>query len=137
RLVDALAPERDPSRNPLVQATVGLQNTPGGRFRLGDVGVEPLPLPIRSAVFDLSFEFGVEDSGLEALIEYNTDLFDENTVRQMAVQFQVLLESIVDDPAAKVGDLTVVSDSERATLLRQAASVNALPVPDRCVHELV
>ncbi|WP_205660481.1 non-ribosomal peptide synthetase [Amycolatopsis antarctica] len=137
RLVDALAPERDPSRNPLVQATVVLQNTPGGRFRLGDVGVEPLPLPIRSAVFDLSFEFGVEDSGLEALIEYNTDLFDENTVRQMAVQFQVLLESIVDDPAAKVGDLTVVSDSERATLLRQAASVNALPVPDRCVHELV
>ncbi|OZM73586.1 non-ribosomal peptide synthetase [Amycolatopsis antarctica] len=112
-LVDAVQPERDPSRTPLVQAAVVLQNTRGSYGEHGGVTMTEHELPRLSALFDLGFEFTERDGELSGRIEYNTDLFDADTARRMAEHLLVLLDGIVADPARPVAELPLLSAAER------------------------
>ncbi|MFJ9034763.1 amino acid adenylation domain-containing protein, partial [Streptomyces sp. NPDC102274] len=83
RLVDELAPERDTSRTPLVQAAVVLQNAFGGLTEFGGMPAERVYVPRESARFDLTFEFWGHDGGLSGEMEYSTDLFDAVSVERL------------------------------------------------------
>ncbi|MFD7319341.1 amino acid adenylation domain-containing protein, partial [Streptomyces sp. NPDC059883] len=83
RLVDELAPERDTSRTPLVQAAVVLQNAFGGLTEFGGMPAERVYVPRESARFDVTFEFWGHDGGLSGELEYSTDLFDAVSVERL------------------------------------------------------
>ena len=53
RVVDAVQPDRDTSRTPLFQAMVVLQNTPAAARGLPGLDIEPVPLPMTTANFDI------------------------------------------------------------------------------------
>ncbi|MCG8919824.1 amino acid adenylation domain-containing protein [Actinokineospora sp. PR83] len=119
QLVDRLAPERDPSRTPLFQAAVVLQNTPRSRIALPDLTVEQVPLPVRTASFDVLFQFEEVGDRLHVALNYNTDLFDETTVRRLAGHLRTLLDGVAADPGRPVADLPMVPDAELALLTDQ------------------
>ncbi|WP_133258288.1 non-ribosomal peptide synthetase, partial [Streptomyces sp. V2] len=120
RLVEALVPERDPSRTPLVQVAVTLQNAPGGALALPGVhAVELLP-PVRSAQFDLNIEFEpCADGGLRAVVSYSTDLFDAATVARFGQRWLVLARSLADAPEQPLREGSLLTDGEVADLLAQ------------------
>ncbi|WP_039946139.1 condensation domain-containing protein, partial [Streptomyces sp. NRRL S-118] len=99
RLVEAVQPERDTSRTPLVQAMVVLQNAPGMHPSLGEVRVTDYPLERDSALFDLTIEFEEYEGGLRALVEYSAELFDAPTVARFGEHLNTLLSAAVADPA--------------------------------------
>ncbi|MET9225534.1 amino acid adenylation domain-containing protein [Lentzea sp. NPDC003310] len=118
QLVDRLAGERDAGTTPLVQAMVVLQNT---RFRLPEfdgVAAERVPVPLHAVMFDIAFDFTEREGGLDAEIQYNTDLFDEATIARMGGHLTTLLQSLVDDPWQPVRDLPL-GDEEWDLLLRR------------------
>ncbi|MEA2567250.1 MAG: hypothetical protein QOD49_2427, partial [Actinomycetota bacterium] len=98
RVVDALQPERDTSRNPLFDVMVVLQNTPNEASGLPGLDAEDVELPSVTASFDVSIDFFERDEVLVGLLTYNTDLFDAPTAERMASHLQVLLEGIAADP---------------------------------------
>ncbi|MER7213434.1 amino acid adenylation domain-containing protein [Streptosporangium sp. NPDC000239] len=102
RLVSELGEDRDPSRTPLVQAMVALQNAPPKVPNFGGVRTERHELPHVSSIFDLTLEFaereGEGDGGLDAMIEYSTDLFEPATAERLARHLVSLLESVTDAP---------------------------------------
>jgi len=51
------------------------------------------------------------------VFEYNTDLFEADTIRQMARHWQNLLSVIVADPDQRVLELPLLDDAERRRLL--------------------
>ncbi|NNJ08506.1 non-ribosomal peptide synthetase, partial [Streptomyces sp. PKU-MA01144] len=102
RLLEAVQPERDTSRTPLVQAMVVLQNAPGMHPSLGGVRVDDYPLERDSALFDLTVEFEEYEGGLRALVEYSAELFDAATVARFGQHLNTLLAAAVDDPAQPV-----------------------------------
>ncbi|GGN03917.1 hypothetical protein GCM10011609_48820 [Lentzea pudingi] len=119
QLVDRLAGERDATTSPLVQAMVVLQNT---RFRLpalAGLTVERLPVPLLAVMFDIAFDFTERDGELDAEVQYNTDLFDEQTVERLAGHLTVLLESMVDGPELALRELPLHGDREWDLLLRR------------------
>jgi amino acid adenylation domain-containing protein/non-ribosomal peptide synthase protein (TIGR01720 family) len=138
RLVDALRVERDPGRTPLVQAAVVLQNTPGGEISLPDLEVTEFRPPSVSSIFDLTVEFTETASGeLTGTVEYNTDLFDADTMARLTGHLGVLLAGIVADPHRPVGDLPLLTGGELHTLTRDWGD-NSVPYPaDATVHGLV
>ncbi|MEG8279903.1 non-ribosomal peptide synthetase [Streptomyces sp. AHA2] len=118
RVVEELAPPRDPSRTPLVQALVVQQAAPARPPVAAGVRIEDHPLPRPAARFDLVLEFAPRaDGGQELTVEYNTDLFETATVARMARQLRHLLEGMADGPHRTLAELPLLSDDERRMLL--------------------
>ncbi|MEV7872729.1 amino acid adenylation domain-containing protein, partial [Streptomyces sp. NPDC088124] len=96
RLVEELDPERDPSRTPLVQVAVTLQNAPRETFTLPGLRVEETLPPVETAQFDLNFEFEPRPGqGLFAVVSYSTDLFDAGSVERLAGHWVELAGGLV------------------------------------------
>ncbi|MBS2545255.1 non-ribosomal peptide synthase/polyketide synthase [Catenulispora sp. NL8] len=118
RVVEELAPPRDPSRTPLVQALVVQQQTAADLPDAGGLRWEDHPLPRPAARFDLVLEFAPDAGGGCVLtVEYNTDLFDAQTVDRMSGHLSRLLAEMADGPQRKLAELAMVSDVERRALL--------------------
>ncbi|MGW1893341.1 non-ribosomal peptide synthase/polyketide synthase [Streptomyces sp. NPDC002004] len=118
RVVEELAPPRDPGRTPLVQVLVVQQTAPAHPPQAGGVRIEDHPLPRPAARFDLVLEFTPRaDGGCELTVEHNTDLFDTRTVARMGRHLHRLLEGMADGPHRTLAELPLLSQDERRTLL--------------------
>ncbi|MER7491263.1 non-ribosomal peptide synthase/polyketide synthase [Streptomyces pharetrae] len=118
RVVEELAPPRDPSRTPLVQVLVVQQAAPARPPMAAGVRIEEHPLPRPAARFDLVLEFAPRaDGGCELTVEYNTDLFETATVARMSRQLHHLLEGMADGPHRTLAELPLLSEDERRMLL--------------------
>ncbi|MGW3275818.1 amino acid adenylation domain-containing protein, partial [Streptomyces kronopolitis] len=118
RVVEELAPPRDPSRTPLVQVLVVQQTAMVHPQEAGGVRIEEHPLPRPAARFDLVLEFLPRADGSFGLtVEYNTDLFDAATVARMSRHLHLLLEGMADGPHRTVAELPLLTDDERRTML--------------------
>ncbi|WP_344604656.1 non-ribosomal peptide synthase/polyketide synthase [Streptomyces glaucus] len=118
RVVEELAPPRDPSRTPLVQALVVQQTAPAHPPQAGGVRIEDHPLPRPAARFDLVLEFAPRpDGGYELTVEYNTDLFEARTAERMSRHLHRLLDGMAQGPHRRLAELPLLSDDERRTLL--------------------
>ncbi|WOX15494.1 non-ribosomal peptide synthetase [Streptomyces sp. N50] len=137
RLVEAVQPERDTSRTPLVQAMVVLQNTPGAVPDLGGLHVDRYPLDRDTALSDLTLEFEEHDGGLRALAEYSTDLFDAPTIARFGEHLTELLTAAVTDPHQPLAALPLMSAEEAGRLVGEWSGSAGVEVPAGCVHEWV
>ncbi|MCA1218503.1 non-ribosomal peptide synthetase, partial [Streptomyces sp. 8L] len=135
KLVEAVHPERDPSRTALVQATVVLQNTPPDTLTLPGATVSPYPLDREASLFDLTFEFEEQEGRLRGLVEYSTELFDAATIARMAGHLRTLLAGAVDDPTRPVAALPLLSEEERHRITVEW-NATGRPAGDRAlIHE--
>ncbi|MFE7469309.1 amino acid adenylation domain-containing protein, partial [Streptomyces sp. NPDC057499] len=122
RLIEELAPERDTSRTPLVQALVALQNTPMGAFDLPGLHVADEAVPRQAAQFELSLHFQeTEGGGLAAVAEFNTDLFDTTTVARMCRHWLVLADRVTARPDEPLDRFPTLDTAEAGLLLTEWA----------------
>ncbi|HFE52920.1 MAG TPA: non-ribosomal peptide synthetase, partial [Bacteroidetes bacterium] len=114
QLVEVLQPERDMSHSPLFQVMFALQNAP---FRAQEISVdlvlEPVEAHSGTAKFDLTLFMVEEGERLAGALEYNTDLFDDETISRMIRHFVRLLELAVAEPEQPVLSLDILDDEER------------------------
>ncbi len=131
-LVERLQPLRDPSRSPLFQTMFILQRAhqldeeglaafalseAGAHIDLGQLRLESISLERRVAQFDLTLSMVETEDGLSASIEYNRDMFEEQSVNRLALHFITLLEAIVSDPSAHISRLKLIPDDHLHQLL--------------------
>ncbi|MFE2945185.1 amino acid adenylation domain-containing protein, partial [Streptomyces sp. NPDC059255] len=117
RLVDALAPERDTSRTPLVQAAIVLQNAFGDLETFGEMAAEREYVPRESSRFDLTFEFWRHDGGLSGELEYSTDLFDGVLMERLCRHWVELAGVVVGGGAGRrLSGIGLVVGAERDVL---------------------
>jgi len=135
RVVDALQPNRDTSRNPLFDVMVVLQNTPNQNPDLPGLEVEGLALPVVTAIFDIFLDFQVDGDVLVGMLEYNTDLFDAATIERMVRHLQVLLAAIAADPTLPLGRIDILTEEERHQVL-EAWNDTEAAYPQTCIHRL-
>jgi amino acid adenylation domain-containing protein len=136
KLVEDLNPERDLSRNPLVQVMFILQNVPPQPLALTGLAVDQLEIEEASARFDLNWHVTESAEGLLVSVVYSTDLFDRGTVARMLGHLQRLLEGVVADPDQKLSDLPLLTPEERHQLLVAWNDTQAHYPQDRCIHQL-
>ncbi|NEE35558.1 amino acid adenylation domain-containing protein, partial [Streptomyces sp. SID7982] len=118
RLIEELAPERDPSRTPLVQAMIVLQNTPRAEFDLPGLRAEAVSSVRDAAQSDLTFSFAEQDGRLLAVAEYSTDLFDRETVERMSRHWLELASAVAGEGARRaLCQVELVGGRERETLV--------------------
>ncbi|WP_394829004.1 alpha/beta fold hydrolase [Pendulispora albinea] len=105
RLVEELVPTRDPSRPPLVQAVLVLQNDPLPSLDMDGLSVRRMALPRKTAKFDLLFAVTETAEGLDVGVEYSQDLFAPETVQRLLEHFRALLADATSRPDEPLGVL--------------------------------
>jgi amino acid adenylation domain-containing protein len=138
RLVEELRPERSASYNPLFQVVFSLQNAARRTFELSGLQLEPFGGAIGgTSKFDLSF-FALEGAdGLSGRVEYNTDLFEADTIRRMLRHYMRLLELALAEPDMPVSRLQLLDEAERDRILVEFNRTAADFASDIRLHDFV
>ncbi|WP_030209705.1 non-ribosomal peptide synthetase [Streptomyces sp. NRRL S-87] len=76
-------------------------------------------------------------AGIDAHVEYLSDLFDHETVVGFADRLLRLLEAVAADPDTRVDAVDVLGDAERAALLRTGGDTHVDHADEQPVHRLV
>ena len=136
KLVDALHPQRSLSHLPLFQVMFDIQNAPIASLDLPDLSISSFPVETGTAKFDLALSIENTSSGLIAEWEYNTDLFDDSTIAQMARNFHTLLIGIVANPQQRISQLPLLTEIEQQQLLVDWNNTKKEYPLDKCIHQL-
>ncbi|WP_405107334.1 amino acid adenylation domain-containing protein [Micromonospora sp. NBC_01405] len=102
KIVEAVAPQRDPSVQPIFQTALNF---------IPDSGLDPVPLGTTKD--DLAFDVTAGESRLV----YRTDLFDRATAESIVTRYVRLLAAAVADPGRRVSELPLLDDAERRLVL--------------------
>ncbi|SMX56129.1 Putative non-ribosomal peptide synthetase [Bradyrhizobium sp. ORS 285] len=135
KLVEALHPVRDLSREPVFQVVFALQNMPQRASGLPGLTLEPFEAEAVTAKFDLELAMSEVGDGLQATLTYATDLFDAATIARLADHFVRLLQEIAARPDARLSKLNLLSTEERQQLESWSGNTIA-STQDGCLHEL-
>ena len=125
RLVEALNPARSLAHHPLFQVMLTLQTTPQTAWELHGLRGRVDAVELDIAKFDLSFSFTERSAdadlpqGIDAGIEYRTDLFTRRTVERIGARLVRLLEAAVKTPERPIGVLEILDEPERQQILEQ------------------
>jgi aspartate racemase len=117
KLVEEISPERDPSRSPLFQVMLVLQNAPEVEPKLSGLKVENVQGDRKTAKFDLTLLLTEDGGGLKGVFEYSTELFDGATIERMVGHFETLLGGIVRDPCQRISGLPILTEREERQLV--------------------
>lgn len=135
KLVETIQPERTLSHNPLFQVLVTFQNGLPDQLETCGLTLAPFEVHTGTAKFDLTFSLRETGPGLVADAEYNTDIFEAQTIRRLLGHFRTLTEGIVSNPAARLADLPLLSRAEQRQVLVEWNRTDRDFPRDRCLHE--
>ncbi|MDP3718281.1 MAG: amino acid adenylation domain-containing protein [Acidobacteriota bacterium] len=117
RLVEVLQPTRHLGFSPIFQVMFILQNAPLDEVRLPGVTLEEIEVDAGTSMFDMTFKLRERAGVLEGELEYNTDLFDADTIDGVVAHYQTVLDGMVANPGSAVSRLPILSDRERDLLV--------------------
>ncbi|MGH3761345.1 non-ribosomal peptide synthetase [Actinophytocola sp.] len=123
QVVEVIAPERIPGRNPLFQVLMTARprehdwRLPGLRTTVyePDLGVSTL---------DMIFDFGERHgpagtaAGIVGEVRFSADLFDRGSVETIADRLVRVLAAVAAEPSRTSGEIDVLSAAEREQILR-------------------
>ncbi|QHG14907.1 non-ribosomal peptide synthetase [Nostoc sp. ATCC 53789] len=136
QVVEALQPERSLSYNPLFQVVFVLENFLLDTLELPDVTLTPQFVERGTSQFDLTLAVWETKAGLIGSWEYNSDLFEPDTIARMTSHFQTLLAAIIANPNQSIGELPLLSQQERHQLLVEWNDTYTPYPKSKCIHEL-
>ncbi|MEU9504592.1 amino acid adenylation domain-containing protein [Streptomyces sp. NPDC048196] len=130
-LVEVLNPKRSTAHHPLFQVALTLQSAPEGTFELPGLEVRHRPVGTGTARYDLLISLTERHDrdgvpcGLEGLVEFATDLFDEETVRRLVERWERLLRAVTADPRTRIGQVELTDAAEREVVLAKGSGTVA------------
>ncbi|MFC9836297.1 amino acid adenylation domain-containing protein [Rhodococcus sp. NPDC127530] len=137
-VVEAVAPARSRSRNPLFQLALAYHNTVPVVIDLPEVSAEIVEIETHTAKFDLQLTVteSVDDASgpgpLSCVFTYATDLFDDATVSGFADRFQRILRAALAHPTVVIGDIDLLDREEK-----QARHDGPPSLPQRTLPDLL
>lgn len=135
-LVDAIQPERSMSHTPLFQVMFAFQNTPVQDLQLPGLIISPFQTKSVTSKFDITLSVREFEGEFRGLLEYNTDLFNEDTIKRMVRHLKTLLKNAVQNPDLGVDRLPMLEFDERQQLIIDWNRTEKEYPTDRCLHQL-
>ena len=129
RVVEALQPRRSLSHGPIVQVFFALENTPRKTSRLFGPSVSPNEAEGQVARADVAVFMREEGGALPFEVEFNVDLFERESIENLASHFRTLLASAVADPDRPVSRLPLLTPDERGRIVESARGPANPPAP--------
>ncbi|HEX8145176.1 MAG TPA: condensation domain-containing protein [Pyrinomonadaceae bacterium] len=116
KLVQELQPEFNLKHAPLAQVGFSMRNMPIPRLEFLGLTVSHMEIETGTARTDLVLfiEDGLQDEGgRQGVIEYNTDLFDSDTIDRMLERLEMVLTTMAADAEQRVNSFSLLKKGER------------------------
>jgi thioesterase domain-containing protein/acyl carrier protein len=113
KLLNEVADEVNPNRNPPFQVMFVLQNAPQEKGQVPGLTMSWSPLCTGTAKYDLNVCLKIKPA-LEVILEYSTDLFRAATMKRILVDYLTVLGTMAKDPGARVSNLLISRKAEPA-----------------------
>ncbi|HEX8186396.1 MAG TPA: condensation domain-containing protein, partial [Blastocatellia bacterium] len=136
KVVEELRPERDLSHTPIFQVMLDLHNAPMPALELPELRLTPLEVEVKMAKFDLTLTATETEEGLAGSLEYNTDLFGQETIKRMLEHFKNLIDDAVARPGESISRLALLSQAETEQLLFTWNDTHVDHPTEPMIHEL-
>ena len=136
KLVAELDPERDLSRNPLFQVMFQYQNLSRPLFETNDLKLTWLESPLQTAKFDLSMLVVRKGEVFKCVIDYRTEVFEEETIERLLTHYTTLLESIVANPDQRIAALRLTTKAERDEMIAVGRGETSAFPNEQTIHQL-
>jgi amino acid adenylation domain-containing protein len=136
KVVEELKLERDLSCSPLFHVLFALQDASREQIAATEVNVEPFLVEATRSKFDLSLMLTESRAGLYCSLEYNTDLFEPDTITRLLNHWQILLQGLVQTPRARLSELPLLTEDERTRMLIEWNATQAAYPEHCCLHTL-
>jgi amino acid adenylation domain-containing protein len=134
RLIQKLAIARDASRTPLVSVVFNYDRAlTGSDLQFDGLEAEVFSNPRYFENFELFLNASEVNGKLILECQYNTDLFDAETIRRRLEAFEVLLSGIAADPNQPIWKLPILSQHEQQLL--NAWNQTQVDYPLQCIHQ--
>ncbi|HEX7028153.1 MAG TPA: amino acid adenylation domain-containing protein, partial [Gammaproteobacteria bacterium] len=137
-LLDVLQTPRRLSHSPLFQVMFNLHNAPQSEIDLPGLKIASPGASGKhtTAKFDLTLEWFEAGDRLRGRLEYNTDLFDRETVQRLIGHYRNVLEAIAAAPWQELGRLPLLTEGEYRQLVHEwNATARECPA-DGSIHRL-
>ena len=115
KIVQEVAPQRDPGGNPLFRV-IALQAFDYPDIELPGLTVSRVSVPEETCRFDLELYLLEQREVLRGLLVFATDLFERRTVERMSEQLRRLFEAVAVDPQCRLADLPLVGEQDQVQL---------------------
>ncbi|MBO5333941.1 MAG: amino acid adenylation domain-containing protein, partial [Clostridia bacterium] len=102
---------------------------------LGDKKAELIPVYGNTARCDLCFQLLPRENETVLMAEYCTDLFKEETINKFLNGYISILNSSLNEETL-IKDISVLSEEERETILKEFNNTTAEYAREKCIHEL-
>lgn len=136
QVVEALKPERNLSHTPLFQVMMVLQNNGERSLELSDIKTSEVEQERKIAKYDLTLTFIENDQGLSLEWEYNSRLFNHHTIAQLAGHFDLLVNTLTNEPDQDVFKVQILSENQQYQQLQEWNDVSVNKAKDSCIHDL-
>ncbi|MGD9152196.1 MAG: amino acid adenylation domain-containing protein [Gammaproteobacteria bacterium] len=122
-LVKSLHFAKYAKNNPLLRIAFVYQNFPVHKLNLNGLNVSRIftdnndmlvdnPLYSKNSFFTLYMQENSKIGTCQALLEYNTALFEESTINRVITHFKMLMQSIIDNPKCNIFKLPMLTEEE-------------------------
>ncbi|MGH9821768.1 MAG: amino acid adenylation domain-containing protein, partial [Blastocatellia bacterium] len=135
-LVEMLGARREMGRSSIFNITFGVQQGLPNELMLARLKAYPLEVATGTSKFDLFLSFAETKPKLSATLEYNSDLFDANTVERMLNHLEVLLAAIPSESEKAIWSLPILAAGEIDQILEEWNKTATAYSCGLCMHEL-
>ncbi|WP_242046405.1 MULTISPECIES: non-ribosomal peptide synthetase [Calothrix] len=136
KLVEELKPERDLSYNPLFQVVFVLQNIRIPTPQVAGISISCNETYNGASKFDLTLFVEEREQELVTTIEYNSDLFNVETIKRMLGHYATLLKGIIAKPDSSITKISLLTPAEEYQLLVEWNNTNKNYSDNLCIHHL-
>jgi Condensation domain len=117
KLVEELRPERSLSHNPLFQVAFTLDQVPVHETKVAGLTMTPVEADKRMVQFDLVLHLANRGESVAGTLQYQTGLFEANTMQRFWTQFEDVLSTGVARPEAKLSEIAAKLDEAESRRL--------------------
>lgn len=134
QLVKHFHSERNLNHQPLFQVMFVLQMDEVQQMQMEKLEVQVKNVPNVLAKFDLTLSVTKTTHGITADFEYNKDLFKRDTIKNMAIHFNNILEKVLADPEIKISNIDFLSREETTVLLDKWNNIRFEYAENKCIY---
>ena len=135
-LVNQLRPTRSLSHGPFFEVMFVFQNQPGSGVIFEGLDASAPNPTTGTAKFDLNLSLYGDADGMAGIFEFNTDLYDGETIERLIGHYTHILTAVASTPGQLIGDIPLLGKAEEDQVILHWNATAADYERNTCIHQL-